>query len=819
MILVEQGAPFIRRLKIWNFRPVSFTSVHSARRLSRYISVMLADLWPRIDRDILAASTLLSTDQKTTIANTVVQANNLVCSTGAAGDLVLARCENIAAAIVRPAAQSNQRWLSRLSPYPSSAPLSVLSLPSAKQETYDTGLRMKIRAALETKNARLTTKNKNMNFRRDINGLRAIAVAAVVLYHYGVWPFAGGFVGVDIFFVISGFLLTSIAYRDLHVGTYSAWQFLLRRMRRILPALAVVVAFCILWATNSYLPKQYKHLVRIATDVLIMRSNVDFDSVGYFSLDASRDIFLHTWSLAVESQYYLVFAALCGVFWPRKGARRRAFGGAIFLLAAVGSFAWCQWRMASDPLAAFYLFPSRAWEFLAGSAAAVYLRSPDKRTSREFLAIGGMALLAVSIFGFGTATSFPGWRASLPVAGSVMIIVAADSALNRLLNASPFQFLGTVSYSVYLWHWPMLIAFRERAGRDPSALETAALVTCCLIVGWISYTVVEKSTRRHMRSARLLAGWAASVAIALALSTALSETNGFPQRLPGYLQPAVLASINGHKPAGQCLRGPDGSKPKNEPGDFCRIGVASANPTMMVWGDSFADRLAPALDDAARTLSLPGVVATMAGCPPFRGHAFPGSGADRFSGCERYSNFVFDYFAHNPEIRLVVLVGNWKLYSTDYESEVVRDIAEILANRHGRLIFVSAVPDPFADVPNEWARKQIQAGHAISEWSTSRSSEEPIHAQGIKIAALALQTGAVAVVDPFKYLCSATACFVVKGNRSMFADNAHLSDLGIDQLTPAVVSAMGESVEKIATSLQERGSLFSLSYRRAALPL
>jgi peptidoglycan/LPS O-acetylase OafA/YrhL len=641
-----------------------------------------------------------------------------------------------------------------------------------------------------------------MEFRKDLNGLRAIAVAAVVLYHYGVWPFTGGFVGVDIFFVISGFLLTSIAYRDLQAGTYSAWQFLLRRMRRILPALVVVVAFCVLWETNAYLPNTYKHLVRVATDVLLMRSNVDFDSVGYFTPDASRDILLHTWSLAVESQYYLVFALLCGAFWPRNGARRRAFGKVLFALAAAASLAWCQWRTATDPLGAFYLFPSRAWEFLAGAATAVYLRTPARRASREFLAIAGMALLIVSIFGFSAASPFPGWRAALPVSGSLMIILAGGSALTRLLDTSPFQFLGTISYSVYLWHWPILIVFRERTGRDPSAQEVVALIACCLIVGWISYALVERSTRRRLRNAPLLGGWAASIAIGLALSTVLSKTNGLPHRLPDYVQPAIVASIKGYKPAGQCLR--NGSKQQKEPVDSCRIGVAATNPTMLVWGDSFADRLAPSLDNPARKLGLSGIVATMGGCPPFRGHAFPGSGAEKFPSCERYANSVFDYLTRNPTIRLVVLVGNWKLYDADSESKVVRDVAQILADRQGRLIFVSAVPDPFADVTNEWARRQIQVGHAIAEWSTSRSSEEATHAKGVKIASLALQTGAVTVVDPFKYLCSDTACFIVKGGQSMFSDNAHLSDLGVEHLAPGVESAMGEHAASVATAAQER---------------
>lgn len=632
-----------------------------------------------------------------------------------------------------------------------------------------------------------------MEFRKDLNGLRAIAVTAVVFYHYGVWRFTGGFVGVDIFFVISGFLLTSIAYRDLQSGTFSAWQFLLRRMRRILPALIVVVAFCVLWETRSYLPNPYKHLVRIATDALIMRSNVDFDTIGYFTPDASKDIFLHTWSLGVESQFYLFFALLCGIFWPRNGARRKRIGAALFAVVVAASLAWCQWRTSTDALAAFYLLPSRAWEFLAGSVAAVYLRSPSNRTAREALGVAGVALLAAAIFGFTAASSFPGWRALLPVAGSMMLMLSSRSAVNRLLDAAPFQFLGNISYSVYLWHWPLLIVFRERVGRDPSAREAVALIAASLVAGWLSYVLVEQPTRRNLRRGAVLGGWVASIAVCLALSTVLSETKGMPQRLPGYLEPAIVATVNGHTGPGQCLR--DGTKKLKDPITFCHLGAAS-QPTMMVWGDSFADRIAPTLDDAARSANLSSIVATMGGCPPFRGHAFPGSGAERFRSCERYANYVFDYFESHPEIRLVVMVGNWKLYDTDYETKVVRDIANILASRHGRLIFVAAVPDPFAIVPNELARRELAVGHALPGWSVDRAKEEATYEQGRKIASLALQTGVVTVVDPFKYLCSATDCEIVTDGQPLFSDDAHLSDLGVARLTPAVASAIGDYAQR-----------------------
>ncbi|MCC8405774.1 acyltransferase [Paraburkholderia sp. MMS20-SJTN17] len=646
-----------------------------------------------------------------------------------------------------------------------------------------------------------------MNFRKDINGVRAIAVTAVVLYHYGIWPFTGGFVGVDIFFVLSGFLLTSIAYADIQAGRFSIWQFLMRRIRRILPALVIMIAFCVLWAGYFYLPDDYMHFSRVATAAILMRSNHAFaDDVGYFAPDAAQNLLLHTWSLSVEVQFYIVFAVLCGVVWPRSGSGRRVAGAVLFAAIVVASFAWCQWRTVTSLNSAFYLLPSRAWELLAGSATAVYLRSPRSDAANNLLAIAGLALLSIAIFGLDTASLYPGWRAILPVAGTVLLILSQGGLVAPLLHAHSLQFVGRISYSVYLWHWPLLLAFRERADCAPSFEETIALLGGSILLGWASYELVERPTRKRLGNGQTFAGWVMSICVGFALTAMLGATHGFPQRLPAYLQPAVQAKIVGNPEESLCMRASDGTKKIKMDGDFCRIGVKSGEPTMMLWGDSFAGRLQSTVDDTAAALGLSGIVATHGGCPPFKGKAFDGSGANVFPGCERYANFVYDYFAQHPTIRLVVIAGEWKRYDANYEGMVLRDIARILARRGGRLVLVSAVPHPPEIVPKEWARRQVCVGRAIPEWAAPRDSQSSIFAGGMKITSAAAQVGNVTVVDPFSRLCSRDSCFFVKNNQALFSDGDHLSDVGVKYIAPDIINALKRANDEIIASEGQSGA-------------
>ncbi|SDR62729.1 acyltransferase family protein [Paraburkholderia tuberum] len=518
-----------------------------------------------------------------------------------------------------------------------------------------------------------------MEFRKDINGLRAIAVIAVVLFHYGVRYFDGGYVGVDVFFVISGFLLTSIAHGRLQKRQYSAVQFMLNRLRRIFPALLVTVIGSWIWATLFYLPDDFSRLVRNGTAALLFRSNYAFlgDAGGYFAPDARSNILLHTWSLAVESQFYLMFAITCALFWPAAGARRKVAGWLVFGVVALSSLAWCVVHTPAHQPSAFYLLWGRAWEFMAGSVVALLPARP-RRGAANVVAVAGAALLLAAVFDLRADDPYPGWRAILPVAGTALIIYASEGFLTTVLSSGPLQFLGAISYSVYLWHWPILLMFRERAGAEPSPLQVALLILVSIAAGWLSYTCVEQPGRKRLGNVPITVLLAACVASGFAFTAVLNKTDGLQGRLPPYLRAASTAMKSEGPRSYECQRDVDGTK--HSPGDFCSLGgmPSGANPTIMLWGDSFSNMVQPIVDGVSAETHVPGIVATLGGCPPFRGKVFPGSGAEIFPGCERYANFAFDHFMDTPSIKLVVVAGDWQRYEPIYEGNVLKGIAKVL---------------------------------------------------------------------------------------------------------------------------------------------
>lgn len=637
-----------------------------------------------------------------------------------------------------------------------------------------------------------------MEFRKDINGLRAIAVIAVVLFHYGVRYFDGGYVGVDVFFVISGFLLTSIAHSRLQMHQFSAVQFLLNRLRRIFPALLVMVIGCWLWATAFYLPDDFSRLVRNGTAALLFRSNFAFlgDVGGYFGPDARSNILLHTWSLAVESQFYLVFAITCALFWPAAGPRRRAGGWLLFGVVAVASLVWCVAHTPAHQPSAFYLLWGRAWEFMAGSVVALLSGRPSRAVA-NIVTVAGAALLLAAVFSLHGDDPYPGWRAILPVAGTALIIYAGEGFLTTILSSWPLQFLGAISYSVYLWHWPILLAFRERAGADPSPVQVTLLIVASIAAGWLSYTWIEQPGRKRLRNVSIIFLLAVSVASGFAFTAVLNKTDGLQSRLPPYLRAASTAMKSEGPRSYECQRDVDGTK--HSPGDFCSLGgmESSANPTMMLWGDSFSNMVQPVVDGVSAETHVPGIVATLGGCPPFRGKAFPGSGAEVFPGCERYANFAFDYFKRTPSIKLVVVAGDWQRYEPNYEGNVLKDIAVVLADRGGKMVLVTAVPNPRGDLPREWARMQVAAGHEIQDVTIPRSAQADIVERGNQIADIARQVGNVTLVDPFDALCNQQTCFTVKDGVGLYKDTDHLTQDGVKLLAPRLSSAIRQALVEI----------------------
>jgi peptidoglycan/LPS O-acetylase OafA/YrhL len=440
-----------------------------------------------------------------------------------------------------------------------------------------------------------------MKYRAEIDGLRALAIVPVVLYHAGFPAFGGGYVGVDVFFVISGYLITTIIADELAQGRFSLWHFYERRARRILPALFLVILtslpFCWLWL----MPRDLETFTKSVLAVVTFTSNFYFrTNTGYFETTAEFQPLLHTWSLAVEEQYYIFFPLFMMLIWRRSVVP-------ILAVLLIASLILAEWMLAIDPTGAFFLLPSRVWELLIGALAALYLRKtgqpPVGRAVGETLAAVGIALIAIAILACDDSTRFPGISALPPTLGTVMVILfARDGGLvYRVLSQKPLVWIGLISYGTYLWHQPVFVLFQHRFGNVAFTDYVWPLVALSFALAYLGYRVVEQPFRRRL-SVKALSwsmGSAATVAISVAVLIYM-QVNERPQSIPSYR----WALENADK---ELLRYVERQNVRMECGEHDRLGVQecefgdpATGPTLVLWGDSLAGALLSGMDLMAR---------------------------------------------------------------------------------------------------------------------------------------------------------------------------------------------------------------------------
>jgi len=372
-------------------------------------------------------------------------------------------------------------------------------------------------------------------YRPDIDGLRAIAVSLVLLFHANL-GFSGGFVGVDVFFVISGFLITGLILKQRQSGTFSLPAFWGRRICRIIPAASVMVAVTLLVGCLILWPNDLAQLARSAVSQQLMLSNVFFyQHTGYFGGPAETKALLHTWSLAVEEQFYLVFPFLL-VFCNRLTKRTTL---AVLLGLALISLGVSQWSAHSWQMGGFFLIPSRMWELLLG-AILVYCPEPRrwKVSWLEVCSWGGFACIFASSWMFSSNTRFPGVAALVPCAGTALIIYANSShltSLGRMLSNKRLVFVGLISYSLYLWHWPILAFLHYSHGHNLSVVVRIGALALSLLCAYFSWRFVETPFRRRFSKVSLRKTASAAVAAAsflLGVSLWMNFTKGLPSRYP-----------------------------------------------------------------------------------------------------------------------------------------------------------------------------------------------------------------------------------------------------------------------------------------------
>lgn len=381
-----------------------------------------------------------------------------------------------------------------------------------------------------------------MRHRPEVDGLRAVAVVPVILFHAGIAGFAGGFVGVDVFFVISGYLITGLLIDEMtQTGKVSIRGFYERRARRILPALFFVFAVIAGFAAVLLPPYQLIEFGNNALGVAAFASNVTlWLQGGYFGGPADSNPLLHTWSLAVEEQYYILFPLVLLAAW--KLARRPGVITLILLMIGV-SLALAEVATRIAPTANFYLLPTRAWELGLGAAAVAFFND-DRAVGRAWrdqgLSLAGLALVMVSVVAFDESVPFPSAWALVPTLGTVLILIFArpSTLVGRVLSTRPFVAVGLVSYSAYLWHQPLFALYRVAVAEAPSLPILLAFSTLSLVLGWVSWRFVERPFRnRGFLTRRAVFGLSLAGLLAIAgFGLALRATDGFIDRYPAHVQ-------------------------------------------------------------------------------------------------------------------------------------------------------------------------------------------------------------------------------------------------------------------------------------------
>lgn len=453
-----------------------------------------------------------------------------------------------------------------------------------------------------------------MDYRREIDGLRALAVLPVILFHAGFEKFSGGFVGVDVFFVISGYLITTIILAELEQGNFSIVNFYERRARRILPALFLVMLVCIPFAWFWLLPSDMKDFSQSLVAVSFFASNILFwRASGYFDTAAELKPLLHTWSLAVEEQYYVLFPLFLMLFW-RLGRRWILVTlGLVF----VASIAVAEWAAYAKPAAAFYLLPTRGWELLIGAFVAFYLSKANRKEFGKAVSeVGGwlgVALILYAVFAFSKATAFPGLYALVPTLGTVLVILFAtqQTTVGKFVGNKAFVGVGLISYSAYLWHQPLFAFARNRSLTEPSHTVFLVLSLTALVLAYFSWRYVEAPFRRKTFSrckVFIFAGVASVLMIAIGLYG--NYKNGFNSRLPTNI---VWESL------GRKLEVKGDICVPVEVTDFpgvmaCEFGDKRATKSVILYGDSHAQAISEYLDIKLIEKKVKGIKVALDGC-------------------------------------------------------------------------------------------------------------------------------------------------------------------------------------------------------------
>jgi peptidoglycan/LPS O-acetylase OafA/YrhL len=667
-----------------------------------------------------------------------------------------------------------------------------------------------------------------MHYRKEIDGLRAIAILPVILFHAGFEVFGGGFVGVDIFFVISGYLITNIISADYEKGNFSIKNFYEKRARRILPALFFVIIVCIFVAWFLLLPSDMNGFSRSLVAVSIFASNILFwRESSYFDSGVELKPLLHTWSLAIEEQYYIVYPILL-LLLLKLG---RIWILSVLAFVFLASLVFSEWATHAKPVAAFYLLPMRAWELLIGAFAAFYLSKNNgncfQKSTREIAGWLGLGLIAYAIFFYSKATPFPGFNALVPTFGAMLVIVFAthDTTAAKFLGNKAFVGIGLISYSAYLWHQPLFAFARYQSMGEPNIAVFILLLLITFILAYVSWRFVEAPFRSQLMIKRssifILAILFSLIFILFGLLGI--KSNGFKFRVSSDILNKMPDMSEYEKYVSKCWKMVESSPNISS---SCILGRDNKPVIFGVLGDSHAGGLLHILDQEAIRLNIQGRNFSYRSCPPLS-RAKPTSQDQGALACNELRKDFFKVVSVNPsELPNVIIVSaRWSLllerdrfnngeggveqggawlwdvpnYRSSYYENMRFEIIEslkILLNTGKLVILIYPVPEMGWDVPKLLSKKLL-VSDSIPEAFASTSHEIFLRRNKTAVEVLDSIDGGnnLVRIKPELLLCNTIVkdrCVAHINGEALYFDNNHLNNLGVKLVLQDVVPILTE---------------------------
>lgn len=643
-----------------------------------------------------------------------------------------------------------------------------------------------------------------MKYRADIDGLRGIAVLLVLLFHSGLSFIPGGFIGVDVFFVISGYLITSIILVDAKNDQFSYLHFYERRARRILPALYVMAMFVLIVTLFIQVPSDLLKTVKTLLFAVLFSSNVFFwRTTDYFSGASDFEFFLHTWSLGVEEQFYFLFPLVILLLVKRGTWLLR-----LTLLALLVSFVLSVYTSYHHEWASYYLLPSRAWQMMMGALLAIMSVNVSlSRRMANSLGVLAILLIVVPAIYYTKQTRFPGVAALAPTFGAALVIfvggIATTHWVGRFLSSRVMTFVGVISYSLYLWHWPIFAFLRNYQADVRLDLSLSLMgIVASIVMAYLSWRYVEAPFRNKARFSRgaIFRIAAVSSASVLAVCVAIIVFQGVPSRIDPKIVRLSAVSESG------VIDNPCMTKTAKdiEDGRYCLVGDTEKvkEPSVALWGDSHLGALKQSISVSLAADYRQGLFFGKTGCPPLLGVLKSNTGDGE--QCARFNDAVFQAIMRTPSIDTVVIHARWALSieGTRYAPEkgpryILKDMSrlgEALTNaevvRAGlertvarlqasgkKVVVVASVPEVGSSVPKVVVNNLF--------WGKNRNITPTIEAFNARQAAtyrilaeLSAQFPELVTVYPAVSLCDNTLCHITLEGEPLYFDDDHLSDLG-----------------------------------------